>query len=77
MMLGGYKDHRLLLWLHHVPEQVKQQRRLVVHTREEKRELRKSEKSFQVSMQTNGKISTSSPILDRYIQTKLLIDSLP
>lgn len=36
VMLGGYKDHRLLLGLHHVPEQMKQQRRLVVHTREEK-----------------------------------------
>lgn len=36
VMFGGHKDHRLLLRFHHIPEQMKQQRRLVVHTRKEK-----------------------------------------
>lgn len=39
MMLGGSKDHRLLLRLCHIPQEVQQQRRLVVHTQVEERQL--------------------------------------
>lgn len=36
VVFSGYKDHGLLLRFHHIPEQMKQQRRLVIHTQMEK-----------------------------------------
>lgn len=36
MVLGGYKNHRLLLRLHYVPQQMKQQCLLVISTQMEK-----------------------------------------
>lgn len=39
MVFGGDEDDGLLLRFHHVPQQMKQQRRLVVHTQMEKRQL--------------------------------------
>lgn len=39
---GGYKNQRLLLRFHHIPQQMKQQRLLVIHTQMEKWQLRKT-----------------------------------
>lgn len=36
VVFGGYKDHSLLLRLYHVPQQMKQQGRLIIHTDVEK-----------------------------------------
>lgn len=36
MVFGGCKDHRLLLRLHYIPEQMKQQGCLVIHANMEK-----------------------------------------
>lgn len=39
MVFGGNKYHRLLLGLRHVPQQVEQQSRLVIHPQVEERQL--------------------------------------
>ena len=39
VMFGGHKDDRLLLGLHHIPEQVQQHGRLVVQPQVEEGEL--------------------------------------
>ena len=36
MVFGGNKDHSLLVRLHHVPKEVEQQRRFVIHAQMKK-----------------------------------------
>lgn len=39
MVFGGSKDHRLLLRLYHIPQQMKQQRWFIVNTNVKESEL--------------------------------------